>query len=150
MSQLDQRIVSASDDGTIRLWNFTMGYETQRLTGHRGPVRHMALTPMGLYLVSAGEDRTVRVWDLALGEEQFAMTGHTRDIRALDVSRDGRWAVSVGDDHALFLWDLMLGERIGSFYADHPLTRCAFTYDGQRLVAADAGGGVHFLRVEEF
>lgn len=149
MSIIDQRIISASDDGTIRLWNFAMGYESQCLAGHEGPVRHIALTPMGLHLVSAGDDRTIRMWDLTTGEMLFTLQGHVKDIRALDVSRDGRWALTAGDDHAMFLWDLEQSKRIGSFYADHPITRCAFTIDGYRIVAGDAGGGVHFLRVDE-
>lgn len=149
MSVIDQRIISSADDGTIRLWNFTMGYESQCLAGHEGPVRHIALTPMGMHLISAGEDRTVRLWDLTSGEMLFSLYGHEKDIRALDVSRDGRWAVTAGDDHAMFLWDLEQSKRIGSFYADHPITCCAFTIDGYRIVAGDAGGGVHFLRVDE-
>ncbi len=150
ISQLDQRIISASDDGTIRIWNFTVGSESGCLRGHTAPIRHLALTPMGYYVVSASEDKTIRVWDLSNDQSVFELKGHTKEIRQIDVSLDGRLIASAGDDHALFLWDLEEGKRISSFYADHPLTRCVFTIEGQRVIAGDAGGGVHFLRIDEW
>ncbi|MFK7847779.1 MAG: NB-ARC domain-containing protein [Rhodothermales bacterium] len=149
ISQLDQRIISSSDDGTIRIWNFNVGFESGCLSGHTGPIRHLALTPMGYHLVSAGEDKIIRVWDLSMDQVVFELKGHEKDIRQIAVSRDGRHIASTSDDHALFLWDLEEGKRISSFYADHPLTRCIFTIDGHRVVAGDAGGGVHFLRIDD-
>ncbi len=149
ISSLDQRIISSSDDGTIRVWNFSVGFESGCLKGHTGPVRHLSLTPMGYHLISAGEDRVIRIWDLSLDECVFELHGHKKDIRQIAVSRDGRYIASAGDDHALFLWDIEEGKRVSSFYADHPLTRCIFTIDGLRVIAGDAGGGVHFLKIDE-
>ncbi len=149
ISELDQRVISSSDDGTIRIWNYSMGVESGRLSGHTGPIRHLALTPLGYHLVSASEDKTIRIWDLALDQVMYELKGHQKDIRQIAVSRDGRFIASSGDDHALFLWDIEEGTRLSSFFADHPLTRCTFTIDGQRVIAGDAGGGVHFLRIDE-
>ncbi|MEM8484437.1 MAG: NB-ARC domain-containing protein [Bacteroidota bacterium] len=149
ISSLDQRIISSSDDGTIRVWNFSVGFESGCLKGHVGPVRHLSLTPMGYHLISAGEDQIIRIWDLSLDECVFELHGHQKDIRQIAVSRDGRYIASAGDDHALFLWDIEEGKRVSSFYADHPLTRCIFTIDGLRVIAGDAGGGVHFLKIDE-
>lgn len=149
ISELDQRVISSSDDGTIRIWNYAMGMESGKLTGHTGPIRHLALTPLGYHLVSASEDQTIRIWDLAVDQVVYELRGHSKDIRQIAVSRDGRLIASAGDDHALILWDIEQGRRISSFYADHPLTRCTFTIDGLRLIAGDAAGGVHFLRVDD-
>ncbi len=91
----------------------------------------------------------IRIWDLSLDECVFELHGHQKDIRQIAVSRDGRYIASAGDDHALFLWDIEEGKRVSSFYADHPLTRCIFTIDGLRVIAGDAGGGVHFLKIDE-
>ena len=149
LSTLDQRIASASDDGTIRLWNYHTGYESDVFRGHEGSVRHLAVTGLGSLLVSASEDLTLRFWDITLGREDHVIEGHRKEIRDIAVSRDGRLVASASDDHALFLWHLHTGELLASFYADYPITRCAFTIDDQRLIAGDAGGGLHFLRVDE-
>lgn len=149
ISQVDQRVISSSDDGTIRIWNYNTGAESACLKGHTAPIRHIELTPLGYNLISAGEDKVIKIWDLALDQIEYELKGHEKDIRQIAMSRDGRLLATAGDDHALFLWDIVEGKRIGSFYADYPLTRCIFTIDGLRIVAGDAGGGIHFLKIDE-
>lgn len=53
-------IASASNDGTLRLWNLK-GQQLAELHGHESFVYSLAALPSG-ELVSSGEDRTVRVW----------------------------------------------------------------------------------------
>ncbi|KAM0244805.1 hypothetical protein ACHAP5_005928 [Fusarium lateritium] len=53
-------IASASNDGTIRLWNLN-GQQVAELHGHESFVYSLASLPTG-ELVSSGEDRTVRIW----------------------------------------------------------------------------------------
>ncbi|KAH6607043.1 PFU-domain-containing protein [Trichoderma cornu-damae] len=53
-------IVSASNDGTLRLWKLS-GQQVGELHGHESFVYSLAGLPSG-ELVSSGEDRTVRIW----------------------------------------------------------------------------------------
>ncbi|PHH76837.1 hypothetical protein CDD80_1178 [Ophiocordyceps camponoti-rufipedis] len=53
-------IASASNDGTLRLWNLK-GQQLAELHGHESFVYSLAALPSG-ELVSSGEDRTVRIW----------------------------------------------------------------------------------------
>src|SRR5271169_5930157 len=52
-------IVSAAEDGIIRVWNRATGLEVRRLTGHRGRVSSLAFAPDGTMLVSGSSDQTV-------------------------------------------------------------------------------------------
>jgi WD40 repeat protein len=64
-----RRIVSASYDDTLRLWDAGTG-ETQRvLEGHTDTVNSAAFDPEGRRIVSASEDHTLRLWDAETGEQ---------------------------------------------------------------------------------
>ena len=55
------RFASASNDGTVKLWDLKSGRVLQTLHGHESFVYDLTLLPNG-DLVSVGEDRTIRVW----------------------------------------------------------------------------------------
>ena len=58
-------IISASDDQTIRLWNWQSRQCASVLTGHNHYVMSAAFHPKEDLVVSASLDQTVRVWDIA-------------------------------------------------------------------------------------
>lgn len=53
-------------DGRILVWNPKTAICSAVLTGHRGRIRSLAISPDGLRLASASADNTVRIWGLAL------------------------------------------------------------------------------------
>jgi WD40 repeat protein len=62
-----QRIVSGSNDETLKLWDAQTGQQTLTLTGHTGPVTSVAFSPDGTRIVSGSWDRTVKVWNAQAG-----------------------------------------------------------------------------------
>ncbi|HWO21593.1 MAG TPA: WD40 repeat domain-containing protein [Kofleriaceae bacterium] len=60
-----RRMVSGSQDGTLKVWDLDRERELVTLEGHHGPVNACAVTPDGRRVVSASADRTLKVWDLA-------------------------------------------------------------------------------------
>jgi hypothetical protein len=59
-----RRLISASEDGTLRLWDVPRGEEVMRFEGHAPKVYGVAVGPKGDFAVSAGFDGSVLVWDL--------------------------------------------------------------------------------------
>lgn len=57
-------LVSASNDGSLRLWHWPDGRECQVLLGHHAPVTGCAMHPSGRWLASVAEDGGLRVWAL--------------------------------------------------------------------------------------
>lgn len=47
-----------------------------------------------------------------------------------------------------WLWDLTSGIEIAGFYGDRSLSVCCIPPDGKTIVAGDATGRMHFLRIE--
>ena len=62
------RLATASQDGTVRIWDPTSGEQLLVLRGHGALVSSVAFSPDGSRLASAGADGTVRVWALDLGD----------------------------------------------------------------------------------
>ncbi|WZZ77651.1 hypothetical protein YC2023_098223 [Brassica napus] len=76
----NRQIVSASRDGTIKLWNtlgeckYTISDQGEghkdwmnTLAGHSGYLNTVALSPDGSMCASGGKDGTVLLWDMAEG-----------------------------------------------------------------------------------
>ena len=74
------RIVSASNDKTLKVWSLTSGECLQTLTGHSGRVNAVAVLE-GDRIVSASDDGTLRVWSLVSGECVQALTGHVNFVQ---------------------------------------------------------------------
>jgi hypothetical protein len=65
-----RRVVSGSDDGTLRLWDAATGAALGApLEGPRHWVKAVAFSPDGRHIVSGSADRTLRLWDAATGAE---------------------------------------------------------------------------------
>jgi WD40 repeat protein len=59
-----QKLVSAGNDNTLRLWDVFSGEMEQVFHGHRGWVRAVTFSPDGRYLFSGAQDNTVKIWRL--------------------------------------------------------------------------------------
>ena len=62
-----KRIFSGAWDGTIKVWDADMGFETLTLKGHEGLVDGVAISADGKRLVSGSRDGTVKIWDADKG-----------------------------------------------------------------------------------
>src|SRR5258708_39851694 len=61
-------IVSASFDGTLKVWEVTTGAERFSLTGHIDVIKGCAVSPDGRWIISASDDRTLKVWEALTGQ----------------------------------------------------------------------------------
>ena len=91
-----QRLASASEDQTVKIWDSATGKELFALKGHAGWVASVAFSPDGQRLASASMDQTVKIWDSATGKELFALKGHTGRVMERGV-QPGRPAPGVGE-----------------------------------------------------
>ena len=91
-----ERLASASEDGTVRLWTRT-GVPTHLLEGHTGPVYQVAWRPDGEQLASASADGTVRLWNPE-GELIETLDEAGRHVFGIDWSPDGTLLATVGGD----------------------------------------------------
>jgi WD40 repeat protein len=132
-----KRLITASADRSLRVWEVRSGKELGRLKGHTDDVTSVAVSGDGKLALSGAEDRTVRLWDLDAGKELERFQGHGSGVRAVALSPDGRLAASGGDDQLIILWDLNQRKELHR-WREHkgPVEGLAFSADGTRLACA--------------
>lgn len=99
-----RRIVSASGDKTVRIWDAETGAELKTLKGHTDMVYSASHSPDGKRIVSASSDETIRIWDAETGAELKTLKGHTGWVCSAVFSPDGRRIVSASVDGTVRIW----------------------------------------------
>jgi len=70
----ESKLVSGSDDGTLRIWDRETG-TVEVLGGHTDAVRDVGVSRDGKMVVSASDDKTVRIWNEELGKNDAGLRG---------------------------------------------------------------------------
>lgn len=125
-------IVTASHDGTLRIWSLSTGDQIHMLTGHgvvaaRGRysireilgglvagVLHCAVSPDGSFIVSGGADGTLRIWDPRRGKEYGVVYADPCQVTGCAVTPDGQYVVSTRDDRLLTVHELSTNRAEGA------------------------------------
>ncbi len=125
-----KRLVSASFDGTVKVWNVAAGRFTLTLQGHEGRVTAARFTHDGRFIVSGGLDRKVRLWDAASGEGLAVLDNHEEPVTSVGVSPNGQIAFSTGLDGRVSLWSLSSKSLAATLIADKERDWVSFSPDG--------------------
>ena len=100
----DGRLLSWSNDNTLRLWDGKNGVCQAVLGGHTNDVTG-ALELTDGRLLSWSGDKTLRLWNGKSGECLEVLDGHTNGIRGALILAEGRLLSWSYDDNTLRLWD---------------------------------------------
>ncbi|QRW06170.1 Tyrosine kinase family catalytic domain protein [Ceratobasidium sp. AG-Ba] len=108
------RIVSGCGDDVV-VWDTQSGRKILGpLSGHRGPVYSVAVSPDGRTFASGSYDHTIRIWDAKRGLPlSQPLKGHTRNVYSVAFSPCGRLLVSGSEDCTIRLWDAHTGQPVG-------------------------------------
>lgn len=134
------RLVTASSDGTARLWDVRTGVPVGQAMRHQGGVGYVHFSADGGLLVTASQDHTARLWDAHSGASAGRPMRHDGAVEWAKFSPDGQRVVTATAS-AVFLWDRASQDLVGSpIPADFPYPYPEFSPDGRRLVVSSRGG----------
>ncbi len=140
-----KQVVTASDDGTIKIWDVASGVVRKTLRGHSAAVQHAAYSPDGRRIVSSSRDKTTRVWDAATGESLLILAGHALPVLHAEFSSDGQFVVTASEDATMKIWDATSGQELRALTGHTAsVVSVAFAPDGARLLS---GSGDHTAKL---
>jgi WD40 repeat protein len=135
------RILTATADGTIRIWDSASDKLLDSFAGF-GPLNHAAFSPDGTSIVIANSDGNARVLNARTGKVTGVLTpsgGGTYAVSSAVFSQDGKLIVTTYADGTARIWDSRTDRQVGpTLTADQgsPLLSGAFSPDGKLLVTA--------------
>ena len=147
LTMVSQEGWQSGPDLDLHLWDLATGAEVRRISGHRGGIWSVAISPDGRHAVSGSMDGTVRIWNLHSGAEIRRIEAH-KDFatKAVAFLPDGRRVISGGTDNRLCLWDIDTGREIRRFDGPRaPVDGLAIAPDGRH--ALSIGTADHHLRL---
>jgi WD40 repeat protein len=144
-----KKIVSASGDKTLRLWNASNGKPIgQPIVGHVDAVYSVAFSPDGKKIVSASWDNTLRLWnannrqqiDKTIGQPLKSGQKKVEDeLHSVTFSPNGQQIVSGSRDKKLRLYT-STGQIVGEPLIGHKdeVWSGAFSPDGTKIVSSSS------------
>lgn len=87
----------------------------RELTGHRGWVNSVAVSPDGMWVTSGSHDKTVKIWDVKTGACWKTLIGHTDKVQSVAITPDGTRILSGSFDGTVRVWDLGSGRGVAKF-----------------------------------
>jgi eukaryotic-like serine/threonine-protein kinase len=143
-----QRLASASDDHSVKVWDARTGQEVFTYKGHSDGVSRVVFSPDGLRLASTSTDRTTKIWDAGTGLVACTIR-HDDRVKGLAFSPDGRFIATGGYyNQTVWLWDAHNGQKVRRFKGLSGLVNgVAFSPDGRRLAGWGDGAGKGEVKV---
>ena len=108
-----KRVMTGSEDGTVRLWNAESGKQLSRFS-HDASVNDALLIDDQNVIVSSSYDDTIRVWDIQTDQERLKLKGHgNTGVRGvLEYDHRTNEILSFGGDRVLRSYQLTNGKSV--------------------------------------
>jgi WD40 repeat protein len=147
-SSIGARVLSGSDDGTLKLWEFTTGRLLRTFATHSDVVS-VAFSPDGTRVLSGGYT-TLQLWDAETGRRLHVFETHSKwHTQSVAFSPNGSQILSTGGEvgaGAAMLWDTETARLIRTFQIHSgSVESIAFSpNDGANVLAGCADGTLKF------
>ncbi|KNC76136.1 hypothetical protein SARC_11354, partial [Sphaeroforma arctica JP610] len=144
------RVITAGDDGNIKIWSAITGELMRTLRGHTREVVDISISSDNTTLVSACRDKVTVIWDMIKGDQlQVIHNTSGRELHNVFVSAspypDNQYVVTIGADGTARFYKNTLGSADASYrlrveYAEKVTMK-------DHLTAGDSSSGGSFFAV---
>ncbi|BGP52672.1 hypothetical protein JCM8202_004801 [Rhodotorula sphaerocarpa] len=129
------RVLTASGDAIMKLWDLHTGQALRTFTGHTRGLACVSWAPSGQHFVSSSNDKTIKLWNATTGECIRTFSGHSDLVRGLAYDEKSRRIVSAGYDRTTRAWDADTGELVHK-YNSHSSLVFDVTFSASKIVSS--------------
>ncbi|PSN53308.1 Lissencephaly-1 [Blattella germanica] len=129
-------MVSASEDATLKVWDFETGEYEKSLKGHTDSVQDIAFDQTGKLLVSCSADMTIKLWDFQNYECIKTMHGHDHNVSSVTFMPGGDFVVSSSRDKTIKMWEVATGYCVKTFTGHREWVRMVRVSPDGSLIAS--------------
>ncbi|MBK7337852.1 MAG: WD40 repeat domain-containing protein [Saprospirales bacterium] len=131
------KIITTSDDETVKVWDANSGQCILTLQGHSDVVRSAVFNPNGDKIITTSDDKTAKVWDVNSGQclSTFQCESASILIGAFHANRDR--IITASNNNTAKIWDANSRQCIGTLQGHSAKVRsAAFNPNGDAIITA--------------
>jgi len=129
-------MISASEDATIKLWDFETGDYERTMKGHTDSVQDVALDRDGKLLASCSADMSIKLWDFQTYECVKTMHGHDHNVSSVAFLPSSDYIVTSSRDKTIKMWEVQTGFCVRTYLGHREWVRMVrVSLDGNLLAS---------------
>ena len=146
----DKLILTASDDGTARLWRADSGEFVRTVGKHSGKVLSAIFVANGRLILTFGESDTISLWNADDGSLHHSLVGHSDPIKSVGATRSGDRIVSASGDWTARVWRPNSPNEPEIVLRGHnaPVNTAIFSPDEKQILTSSEDGSAILWKLE--
>jgi WD40 repeat protein len=104
----NKKIVSGSNDKTIKIWDIDTGEVLKTLIEHSDNVNSVAITSDNKKIVSGSNKSTISISDIDTCELLKTLIGHSHYVKTVAITPDNKKIVSGSGDRTIKVWQILI------------------------------------------
>lgn len=141
----DGMILTASDDGTAKLWNTATGGMIANLPIQGDHITNAEFSPNGQLIVTASRSGIIQLWQVKAEEgafnRLFNISAHTQEVNCASFSPDSSMVATSSVDGTARIWDAATGNPVADLRGHAGLVNCSFFSPDNKLVVTSSIDG---------